>query len=50
LAKERPEATGPALISGRVKPVLFALFFFSGFCSLLYQVVWVRAWPSPISG
>jgi hypothetical protein len=29
-------------ISGAVKPVLFAMFFFSGFCSLLYQVVWLR--------
>jgi spermidine synthase len=29
-------------ISGRINPVLFLLFFFSGFCSLLYQVVWLR--------
>jgi spermidine synthase len=36
LAKKRLEATS------RAKPVLFLLFFFSGFCSLLYQVVWVR--------
>jgi spermidine synthase len=32
----------PTAISGRLKPVLFLLFFCSGFCSLLYQVVWVR--------
>lgn len=25
-----------------VKRALFGLFFFSGFCSLLYQIVWVR--------
>jgi len=25
-----------------VNPVLFLLFFFSGFCSLVYQVVWLR--------
>jgi spermidine synthase len=42
LAKERQGTTKPAAISGRVKPVLFLLFFCSGFCSLLYQVVWVR--------
>jgi spermidine synthase len=29
-------------MSGRLKPVLFLLFFISGFCSLLYQVVWLR--------
>jgi spermidine synthase len=29
-------------ISGAIEPVLFGLFFFSGFCSLLYQVVWLR--------
>jgi MFS family permease len=40
VANERPAVTGTAEISSRV--VLFALFFFSGFCSLLYQVVWVR--------
>src|SRR3981081_4196021 len=39
LAAERPEAT---TTSGAVYPVLFVLFFCSGFCSLLYQVVWVR--------
>lgn len=39
LAKERLEAR---VIGGRLYPVLFALFFCSGFCSLLYQVVWVR--------
>lgn len=42
LAKERLGTTKPAAISGRVKPILFLLFFCSGFCSLLYQVVWVR--------
>jgi spermidine synthase len=42
LAKERQGTTKPAAISGRVRPVLFLLFFCSGFCSLLYQVVWVR--------
>src|SRR5260370_40924791 len=41
LAKER-QGTKPAAISGRVKPILFLLFFCSGFCSLLYQVVFVR--------
>jgi spermidine synthase len=41
LAKERQETTAAA-ISGRVKPILFLLFFCSGFCSLLYQVVWLR--------
>src|SRR5260370_2780029 len=41
LAKDR-QGTKPAAISGRVKPILFLLFFCSGFCSLLYQVVWVR--------
>src|SRR5215469_8144406 len=42
LAKERQGTTKPAAISRRVKPILFVLFFCSGFCSLLYQVVWVR--------
>src|SRR5215467_2568918 len=42
LAKERQGITRPTAISGRVKPILFLLFFCSGFCSLLYQVVWVR--------
>jgi spermidine synthase len=32
----------PRVFSGRVGPVLFSLFFLSGFCSLLYQVVWLR--------
>jgi spermidine synthase len=32
----------PTAISARLKVVLFLLFFCSGFCSLLYQVVWVR--------
>jgi MFS family permease len=27
---------------GWLNPVLFLLFFFSGFCSLVYQVVWLR--------
>ncbi len=37
-AKHEPvAATG-----GSVRPILFSMFFFSGFCSLLYQVVWVR--------
>jgi spermidine synthase len=27
---------------GYLPTVLFSLFFFSGFCSLLYQIVWVR--------
>jgi spermidine synthase len=27
---------------GRIRAVLFALFFASGFCGLLYQVVWLR--------
>ena len=42
LAKERQGTIKPAAISRRVKPILFLLFFCSGFCSLLYQVVWVR--------
>src|SRR5262252_11029736 len=42
VAKEQSGATKPIMIRGRVKPVLFLLFFCSGFCSLLYQVVWVR--------
>jgi spermidine synthase len=42
LPKEQSGATTPAAISGRVKPILFLLFFCSGFCSLLYQVVWLR--------
>ena len=37
-----PAAPAPKQISGRANPILFALFFFSGFCSLLYQVVWLR--------
>ena len=28
--------------SGASRPVLFLLFFLSGFCGLLYQVVWTR--------
>src|SRR5215470_17538557 len=32
----------PNEISGRLNPILFSLFFLSGFCSLLYQLVWVR--------
>ena len=42
LAKERLKATKPMAMSGRIKSILFLLFFCSGFCSLLYQVVWVR--------
>ncbi len=41
VSKAQPGKIGPA-IRGRLKPVLFLLFFCSGFCSLLYQVVWVR--------
>ena len=26
----------------RIQRILFLLFFLSGFCSLLYQVVWMR--------
>lgn len=29
-------------MSPSLKRILFALFFLSGFCSLLYQVVWIR--------
>lgn len=29
-------------MSGGLKPVLFLLFFISGFCGLLYQVIWLR--------
>ncbi|WP_428376183.1 hypothetical protein [Lichenicoccus sp.] len=25
-----------------IRPVLFALFFLSGFCSLVYQIIWLR--------
>src|SRR5215472_5694247 len=42
LAKERLKATKPMAMSGRIKSILFLLFFCSGFCSLLYQVVWLR--------
>ena len=42
LAKERLDATRNTVMNGRIKPILFLLFFCSGFCSLLYQVVWVR--------
>jgi spermidine synthase len=38
----QPGKISPTAISGRLKVVLFLLFFCSGFCSLLYQVVWVR--------
>jgi spermidine synthase len=41
-ATERSEKFATTAISGGVKPVLFLLFFCSGFCSLLYQVVWIR--------
>src|SRR5437867_6141468 len=27
---------------GRMKAILFVFFFVSGFCSLVYQVVWLR--------
>src|SRR3974377_2383605 len=39
---EQPYVTRPTVIGGGVKPILFLLFFCSGFCSLLYQVVWIR--------
>ena len=26
----------------RRKPLLFAMFFLSGFCGLIYQLVWLR--------
>src|SRR5262252_597980 len=42
VAKEQSGATKPIVMNGRIKPILFLLFFCSGFCSLLYQVVWVR--------
>jgi spermidine synthase len=42
VSKAQPGKISPAAISGRLKVVLFLLFFCSGFCSLLYQVVWVR--------
>jgi len=42
LPKEQPWVTRPTAITGRVRPILFLLFFCSGFCSLLYQVVWIR--------
>src|SRR5262252_7752424 len=42
LTKEQREVSAPTAISGRLKSILFLLFFCSGFCSLLYQVVWVR--------
>src|SRR5438128_983209 len=32
----------PNEMSGRLNPILFSLFFLSGFCILLYQLVWVR--------
>ncbi len=42
VSKAQPAKISPTAISGHLKPVLFLLFFCSGFCSLLYQVVWVR--------
>jgi spermidine synthase len=33
---------GPAQQSGVNRPLLFSLFYLSGFCGLLYQVVWTR--------
>jgi predicted membrane-bound spermidine synthase len=32
----------PSVLHGATALVLFFLFFLSGFCSLLYQVIWVR--------
>lgn len=34
--------TTPSGIPSPTRRVLFGLFFFSGFCGLLYQIVWVR--------
>src|SRR5262249_16372400 len=42
VSKAQSVEISPTAISGRLKAVLFLLFFCSGFCSLLYQVVWVR--------
>ncbi|MDA8252031.1 MAG: hypothetical protein M0Z28_23100 [Rhodospirillales bacterium] len=35
-------ASSPARSADRTRPLLGVLFFVSGFCSLLYQVVWLR--------
>jgi spermidine synthase len=42
VSKAQSAKISPTAISARLKVVLFLLFFCSGFCSLLYQVVWVR--------
>ena len=42
VSKAQSEKINATAISGRLKVVLSLLFFCSGFCSLLYQVVWVR--------
>jgi len=42
IAAERSDTGSSAEIDSRIRIVLALLFFFSGFCSLLYQVVWVR--------
>jgi len=34
--------SSPPLSGDRIRSVVFGLFFASGFCSLLYQVVWLR--------
>lgn len=42
IAGEGSDIGSSAEIDSRIRIVLALLFFFSGFCSLLYQVVWVR--------
>src|ERR1700693_5029119 len=37
-----PPGTTPMSLASSRNRILFALFFVSGFCGLLYQVVWVR--------
>src|ERR1700682_3696119 len=42
MGKMRPVQSGETEIQPGRKRLLFELFFLSGFCGLLYQVVWVR--------
>ena len=39
MPKQRPQGSGESTFN---KPLLFLLFFVSGFCGLLYQVIWTR--------
>src|SRR5437773_11506065 len=39
MVSNRPQGSGESTFTA---PVLFLLFFISGFCGLLYQVIWTR--------